>query len=80
MGAYWFGVITLAVGGWTTRLVRARRIKMSTNAEKTGVESVRQEKRMHVSLDLRRKFFHALAAIMFVPGIAFDVSTLIFCS
>jgi hypothetical protein len=29
---------------------------------------------MHVALDLRRKFFHALAVLMFVPAIAIDVS------
>jgi hypothetical protein len=28
------------------------------------------------SVNARRKFFHALAVVMFVPGIAFDVSTL----
>jgi hypothetical protein len=33
------------------------------------------DKRMPtLSLNARRKFFHALAIIMFVPGIAFDVS------
>lgn len=29
-----------------------------------------------LSLNARRKFFHALAIVMFVPGIAFDVSAL----
>lgn len=28
-----------------------------------------------LSVNSRRKFFHALAVIMFVPGIAIDVST-----
>jgi dolichol kinase len=28
------------------------------------------------SVNARRKFFHALAVVMFVPGIAFDVSAL----
>ena len=37
------------------------------------------DKRMPtLTLNARRKFFHALAVIMFVPGIAFDVSRLIF--
>ena len=27
-----------------------------------------------LSVNARRKFFHALAVVMFVPGIAFDVS------
>lgn len=40
--------------------------------------ALREEKRphhIHVSIDLRRKFFHAMAVIVFVPGIAFDVSS-----
>lgn len=39
-----------------------------------GAEHAREEKAVHASLNLRRKFFHALAALMFVPGIAIDVS------
>lgn len=31
---------------------------------------------MHASLNMRRKFFHALAVLMFVPGIAVDVRRL----
>ena len=78
LSAYWLGVIFLAVGGWQTRLVRARRIRRARGldaagaAREMGVEGAREERRMHVSLDLRRKFFHALAIIMFVPGIALD--------
>ncbi|GAA5975779.1 hypothetical protein JCM10908_005278 [Rhodotorula pacifica] len=37
-----------------------------------GAEHAREEKAVHASLNLRRKFFHALAALMFVPGIAID--------
>lgn len=39
-----------------------------------GAENAREEKAVHASLNLRRKFFHALAVLMFVPGIAVDVS------
>lgn len=41
---------------------------------KVGIEMAREEKRVHASLNMRRKFFHALAVVMFVPGIAVDVS------
>lgn len=90
IGAYWLGVMAVAVGGWQTRLVRVRRIRLAIEkgsmagavapstasagpTSKVGVEAAREEKRRHVSLDLRRKFFHALAVLMFVPGIALDV-------
>ncbi|BGO90062.1 hypothetical protein NBRC10512_003596 [Rhodotorula toruloides] len=39
---------------------------------KVGVENAREEKAVHASLNMRRKFFHALAVLMFVPGIAID--------
>lgn len=39
---------------------------------RVGAEHAREEKAVHASLNLRRKFFHALAALMFVPGIAID--------
>ena len=82
--AYWAATIVVAVGGWQTRLVRARRINMGRShvtdkkqvekGTKIGAETAREEKRVHASLNMRRKFFHALAVIMFVPGIAVDVS------
>lgn len=128
--AYWGGTIIVAVGGWQTHLVRARRIRMRNAAKsdiagtslngsgtssasttlnsnasmpmstdrkvngsggtlgttmtqgsvelkagsKVGIELAREEKRVHASLNMRRKFFHALAVVMFVPGIAIDVS------
>jgi hypothetical protein len=31
------------------------------------------------SVNARRKFFHALAVVMFVPGIIIDVSPTCFC-
>ena len=40
---------------------------------RVGAESAREEKAVHASLNMRRKFFHALAVLMFVPGIAVDV-------
>lgn len=139
---YWAGTIVLAVGGWQTRLVRARRIRIGGSKSatgnygnnrsvssrsngpplvsekknlyastvvglktiagnvgnvasgvgvgnlsgpsegngrnnevlnKVGAEDAREEKRVHASLNMRRKFFHALAVTMFVPGIAIDV-------
>ena len=88
---YWLAIITAAVGGWQTRLVRARRIRLAKNkntsltAENGGslvnkavldlieTRDIRGNRRMHVALDLRRKFFHALAVIMFVPAIAIEV-------
>ena len=119
---YWAGTISVAVGGWTTRFVRARRIRMkksliagnspSLNPSTTtcslldsshsgtkhalatatsvdlgsggikvisegvtnfGVEGIREERRVHASLNMRRKFFHALAVMMFIPGIVVDV-------
>lgn len=76
ISAYWLGAVVLAIAGWQTRLVRARR-KLSTTAstsEKMHAEASKEEKRIHVSLDLRRKFFHAMAMLIFVPGIALDVS------
>lgn len=38
-----------------------------------GVEGIREERKVHASLNMRRKFFHALAVTMFIPGIAVDV-------
>lgn len=93
--AYWAGTIVVAVGGWQTRLVRARRIRMRNGASKgsgsemskgkesakVGAEQAREDKRVHASLNMRRKFFHALAVMMFVPGIAVDVrSSSLSCS
>ncbi|KAM0750308.1 hypothetical protein T439DRAFT_249873 [Meredithblackwellia eburnea MCA 4105] len=89
LSAYWLGVLVAAVGGWQTRLVRARRIRMKNaqgsetskttgkgmkEGSKVGAELAREEKSFHASLNMRRKFFHALAVAMFVPGIAFDPS------
>ncbi|KAK4050086.1 dolichol kinase [Microbotryomycetes sp. JL201] len=42
------------------------------NSARVGAENAREEKRVHASLNMRRKFFHALAVAMFVPGIAID--------
>jgi hypothetical protein len=123
LALYWLAIVVSAVGGWQTRLVRARRIRVAkskagtssaasfvhytqANArdgskgtpdangfqtghqaasaggiagkaaiEMAGVQNIRENRRMHVALDLRRKFFHALAVVMFVPAIAIDVGT-----
>jgi hypothetical protein len=47
---------------------------------RVGAESARETKAVHASLNMRRKFFHALAVLMFVPGIAIDVSPFSFSS
>lgn len=97
LSLYWLAIMTTAVGGWQTRLVRARRIRLAkgrhlttaqnasgssaengatiskANLEVVGISNIRENRRMHVALDLRRKFFHALAVLMFVPAIAIDV-------
>ncbi|GAA5996299.1 hypothetical protein JCM5350_006504 [Sporobolomyces pararoseus] len=39
---------------------------------RVGAESARETKAVHASLNMRRKFFHALAVLLFVPGIAID--------
>lgn len=92
LSLYWLGIVTAAVGGWQTRIVRARRIRLAKtrNLVKTaencsnpvknaaltvaGISELREDRRMHVALDLRRKFFHALAVLMFIPAIIIDVS------
>lgn len=160
--AYWAGTVVIAVGGWQTHLVRARRIRVGSGSSNTaaekrdekkrereratqvkrdtkkdketgvaaistgisgtvggataggmkllgirsgrrgsgddgnpagggpssggasesvpigrvGAESARETKAVHASLNMRRKFFHALAVLMFVPGIAIDVSSI----
>ena len=94
LGLYWVGVLVVAVGGWQTKFVRARRIRMKTagggaggaattskagkEGLKVAVELAREEKGFHASLNMRRKFFHALALALFAPGIAVDVS--LFCT
>lgn len=104
--AYWIGTIVIAIVGWQTRLVRARRIRLRNVAvvpstsisqsnvaqgknggigggvgveNKVGAEMATEERRVHASLNMRRKFFHALAVLMFVPGIAIDVSSILLC-
>lgn len=44
----------------------------AASATETG--TVALKKAAHLSLNARRKFFHALAVLLFVPGIALDVS------
>ncbi|GAA6051494.1 hypothetical protein JCM3770_004561 [Rhodotorula araucariae] len=46
--------------------------RLGTPLGRVGAESAREEKAVHASLNMRRKFFHALAVLMFVPGIAID--------
>lgn len=95
LALYWLAIVMAAVGGWQTRLVRARRLRLAKSKSaakapdstvqsnlvpnKSALDTVearglRGDRRMYAALDLRRKFFHALAVIMFVPAIAIDVS------
>jgi hypothetical protein len=73
LAAYWLACVAGAVGGWTHRLVlRARRLRgLAEGAGERGARG--EDRRSAVRRDLRRKFFHALAVVMFVPGIAIDV-------
>lgn len=54
-------------------------LEMSAEGIKIGVEGAREEKRVHASLNMRRKFFHALAVALFAPGIVMDVRHLLSC-
>lgn len=90
LALYWLSALFFAVGGWQRRLTKTRRLRIAqaNSAPGTGLvgekdmttvcNGVRDERRQyhhqHISLDLRRKFFHAMVVIVFVPGIAFDVS------
>ncbi|BGP46622.1 dolichol kinase [Rhodotorula kratochvilovae] len=58
-----------AAGAGSAAAAAARR---SAPMGRIGAESAREEKAVHASLNMRRKFFHALAVLMFVPGIAID--------
>jgi dolichol kinase len=88
--SYWGVLAMISVAGWNRQLGRARRhrryvvpgssTKESTpyDARYTGVATqmmdAADQRMPTLSVNARRKFFHALAVIMFVPGIAVDVS------
>ncbi|KIO23287.1 hypothetical protein M407DRAFT_78256, partial [Tulasnella calospora MUT 4182] len=68
--AYWAALASISVAGWNRQLARARK----TGKKVVGVQLLdAADKRVPVlTLNGRRKFFHALAVVMFVPGIASD--------
>lgn len=88
---YWLACLSSAVGGWTTHIVRKRRLRVPPpEAEGNGSSgpasphqgpvppsakpsAIRDGRRLRAELNWRRKFFHGLALLMFVPGIAIDV-------
>lgn len=78
---YWLAALFFAVGGWQRRIARTRR-RMAMQDSSANASASREDKRhhqsAHFSVDLRRKFFHAIAVIVFVPGIALDVRLLPF--
>lgn len=87
LSIYWLASLFFAVGGWQRRLARTRRLRIAQATAASGssldkdvsnqTSVPRDERRsyhQHVSVDLRRKFFHAMVVIVFVPGIAFDAS------
>lgn len=43
----------------------------------TQMMDAANEKLPVLSINARRKFFHALATVMFIPGIAIDVSIIV---
>lgn len=88
--SYWGALAAISVAGWSRQLSRARRhrryvvpgvresVASGTTEGLGGVASQMMDaadSRMPtLSVNARRKFFHALAVVMFVPGIAVDVS------
>ena len=87
--SYWGALAAISVAGWSRQLSRARRhrryvvpgvresVASGTTEGLGGVASQMMDaadSRMPtLSVNARRKFFHALAVVMFVPGIAVDV-------
>ena len=87
--AYWGLLAVISVAAWTRQLARARRQRprsqaplrspvagQNISAVATQVMDAADQRLPTLSVNARRKFFHALAVIMFVPGIAFDVSSI----
>jgi hypothetical protein len=85
---YWGALAIVSVAGWTRQLNRARRHRryVVPGTKDAGAEGKRpggvatqmmdaaDQRLPTLSVNSRRKFFHALAVVMFVPGIAVDVS------
>ncbi|KAH8928340.1 hypothetical protein BT69DRAFT_1277161 [Atractiella rhizophila] len=74
---YWAAVVILAVGGWQSKFAKMKKMRragvgVNASTSKDGEGKDALERRGHVSLNLRRKFFHALAVALFAPGIVVD--------
>jgi dolichol kinase len=85
--SYWGILAAISVAGWNRQLSRAQRHRRYTvpgvkepSEGLSGVASqmmdAADQRLPTLSVNARRKFFHALAVVMFVPGIALDVSDL----
>ncbi|KAJ6570202.1 hypothetical protein DFH09DRAFT_1277797 [Mycena vulgaris] len=84
--AYWAALGSVSVAGWTRQLARSRRggAGMGGVGVGPGVGDASPTSALFAAsgefldraptlgLNARRKFFHALVVVMFVPGVAFD--------
>ncbi|KDQ19948.1 hypothetical protein BOTBODRAFT_101902 [Botryobasidium botryosum FD-172 SS1] len=67
---YWGLLGTISVGAWERQLAKARKYRQEGTA--SGAVDAGEKDASLLSVNGRRKFFHALAVMMFAPGIAFD--------
>jgi dolichol kinase len=75
--AYWAGLGSLSVAGWNRQLARSRRTlrpRLTSGAAAAAAGEVAAETLPTLGVNGRRKFFHVLAVVMFVPGIGADVA------
>ncbi|KAF7317040.1 Dolichol kinase [Mycena chlorophos] len=79
--AYWAALGSVSVAGWTRQLARTRRTlpnpaPVDATASPTSALFAASNELLDraptLKLNERRKFFHALVVLMFIPGIAFD--------
>nr|GAT60997.1 dolichol kinase [Mycena chlorophos] len=79
--AYWAALGSVSVAGWTRQLARTRRtlpnpVPVDATASPTSALFAASNELLDraptLKLNERRKFFHALVVLMFIPGIAFD--------
>ncbi|KAJ7914906.1 hypothetical protein B0H13DRAFT_2232058 [Mycena leptocephala] len=77
---YWGALGGVSVAGWTRQLARSRRAAGGVGAggEATPTSALFAasgeflDRAPTLRLNARRKFFHALVVVMFLPGVAFD--------
>ena len=83
--AYWGVLAAISVAGWTRQLSRAQRHRRyvvpgvkdppeSLGGVASQMMDAADQRLPTLSVNARRKFFHALAVVMFIPGVAVDVS------